>query len=79
MNSPATNQQKPSYIWLHMSEWPSATQAFVAAVIILALTCLVASFAPDKEATRPIITGGMDLLKVLVGAFAGSLTGKGKT
>jgi len=85
MSSPVTPSNESSFIWFHMSTWPPATQAFIVALSILAFMSLtlgcIASFGPDKssEALKPIISGGIDLIKVLVGAFAGSLTGKGKT
>jgi len=71
-------QNEGSFIWFHMSTWPPATQAIIVAIGILAFMNLalgcVASFGPDKapESVKPIIDGGMKLMTVLVGAFAGS-------
>jgi hypothetical protein len=61
---------------------PPATQAFLVALGILAIMALAAAFAgiradqAGKEFIKPVINASVDLCKVLVGAFAGSLTGR---
>jgi hypothetical protein len=61
---------------------PPATQAFLVALGILAIMALAAAFAgiradqSGKEFIKPVINTSVDLCKVLVGAFAGSLTGR---
>lgn len=81
----AQKQDKPSFFLVHMSDWPPATQALIVVIGILAVMslalALIAGFGPDKagESAKPIIDGVMNLLKVLAGAFAGSLTTRTKT
>jgi hypothetical protein len=61
---------------------PAATQAFLVAlgtlaVLLLGITvAMVFGSEQSRASIKPITDGVIDLCKVLVGAFAGSLTGR---
>ena len=82
-DKPQTNTQTRNIRALPLiGSLPSATQAFLVALGVLGLMALVSAFfgahSDDKSSDfiRPVVNGSMDLCKVLVGAFAGSLTGR---
>jgi hypothetical protein len=64
---------------------PPSTQGFLMALLVLvamtlgAMAIAVFSRTADAELSKTVISGGMDLCKVLVGAFAGSLAIRSKT